>query len=66
MKGITRDDFLKVWKWEPEDAKDCDFAIFRKDGTVYDVYEDKQTAFRVLVDLISRYGEDRFEVVEVF
>ena len=66
MKAITRDGLLKVWKWKPEDIKDCDFAILRKDGTVYDVYKDKHTAFRVLRDLISRYGEDQFEMAEVF
>ena len=60
---ITRESLPRKWMWSPDELKGS-YVILRGDGGVYDAYEDRQTALRVLSDLTSRYG-DGYAVAEV-
>lgn len=65
MNRVTKEQLLRDSQWGrvPDGTR---YAIYSPAGRIYDTYQDRDTALRVLGDVTKRYGDGyaAYEVVD--
>lgn len=65
MNKVTKEQVLRGSRWGkvPDGTR---YVIYSSTGRIYDTYQDRGTALRVLSDVTKRYGDGYavYEVVE--
>lgn len=65
MSAVKRSEIQSAWPGDASAIDKAEYVILRPNGTVYDYYPERDTAFRVLGDLQERYPDGGYYVSEV-